>query len=122
MTDDPYSDPVTGVLYNRFGIADAAELRRVEADLSYGAIVDLGGRALPGDYDLVHLQAFHREIFGDIYPAVRKGRSSTNSLGRPDGRSTGPCSIPRSIQLPRLPRCVATTRHRECFWDGLVVH
>jgi cell filamentation protein len=67
MTDDPYSDESAGVLYNRLGIVDAEKLRRAEADLTHAALADLGSRALPGGYDLAHLQAFHREIFGDIY-------------------------------------------------------
>jgi cell filamentation protein len=28
----------------------------------------LGNTTLSGSYDLTHLQAFHREIFGDVYP------------------------------------------------------
>jgi hypothetical protein len=40
MTDDPYSNHSTGTLHNLLGIADAATLRRVEADLSYAAIVE----------------------------------------------------------------------------------
>jgi|SRR5581483_3666498 len=68
MTADPYTDPSTGVLRNTLGITDDAALARAEADLSLAAIADLGTRILPGDYDLTHLQAFHREIFGDLYP------------------------------------------------------
>lgn len=68
MTVDPYSEPDTGVLRNRLGISDPQLLRQVEADLSFAALVDLDMRVLPGAYDLPHLQAFHREIFGDLYP------------------------------------------------------
>ncbi len=67
MTTDPYLDPDTGVLRNRLGIVDPVVLRRVEADLSLAALADLGTRILPGRYDLDHLCAFHREIFGDVY-------------------------------------------------------
>ncbi|MFE3541642.1 Fic/DOC family protein [Nocardia sp. NPDC059177] len=42
-------------------------MRRVEADLSLAALADMGARILPGRYDLDHLCAFHREIFGDVY-------------------------------------------------------
>jgi len=75
MIDDPYSDQSSGVLYNRLGIVDAETLRRVEADLTHAALADLGTRALPGDYDLAHLQSFHREIFGDIYAWAGQLRS-----------------------------------------------
>ncbi len=68
MTGDPYSDPTTGVLHNKLGIADEHQLQQVEYDLSLAEIVDLGTQPLPGGYDLEHLQAFHRRIFGRIYP------------------------------------------------------
>ncbi|MFD3591831.1 Fic/DOC family protein [Nocardia sp. NPDC058640] len=68
MTVDPYLDPESGVFRNRLGIADAAALHQAESDLSQAALVDLGVRTLPGRYDLPHLCAFHREIFGDVYP------------------------------------------------------
>jgi cell filamentation protein len=64
---DPYSDPETGVLYNRLGIASAGQLQRIEADISFVALADLSTRMLPGAYDLPHLCVFHGEIFGDIY-------------------------------------------------------
>lgn len=68
MTVDPYVDPDSGVLRNKLGIQDPGVLQRVEADLSFAALADLGNRILPGGYDLAHLQAFHREIFGDLCP------------------------------------------------------
>lgn len=68
MSVDPYTDPDTGVLRNRLGISDPQLLRQVEADLSFAALMDLDIRPVPGACDLPHLQAFHREIFGDIYP------------------------------------------------------
>jgi cell filamentation protein len=65
--DDPY---VTGdgVLTNNLGITSAAELSQAEADLSFAALLRLSVEPLPGDYDLAHLQGFHRHIFGTIYP------------------------------------------------------
>jgi len=68
MTADPYLNPVTGVLINRLDIASPEHLQQVEADLTTAALADLGTRLLPGRYDLPHLRAFHREIFGDVYP------------------------------------------------------
>jgi cell filamentation protein len=68
VSDDPYLDAASGVLRNRLGISDREQLGRVEAGLSAAALADLGVRSLPGGYDLAHLQAFHREIFGDLYP------------------------------------------------------
>ena len=75
MRIDPYADPVSGVLRNRLGIADPDRLRQVEAGVSYAALAELAIRDLPGRYDLDHLCAFHREIFGDLYPWAGKVRS-----------------------------------------------
>jgi cell filamentation protein len=68
VTVDPYVDPDSGVLRNRLGISDPPRRREVEAGLTLAALADLGTRTLPGSYDLAHLQVFHQEIFGDLYP------------------------------------------------------
>ncbi|RJO79974.1 cell filamentation protein Fic [Nocardia panacis] len=68
MTTDPYVDPQSGVLRNRLRITEPARLRRAEAELTLAALVDLETRILPGGYDLDHQCAFHREIFGEVYP------------------------------------------------------
>ncbi|MBO0689989.1 MAG: Fic family protein, partial [Candidatus Dormibacteraeota bacterium] len=67
-TADPYVDPASGVLRNRLGITDQTTLTAVERDMTYVTLGRLASRPLPGAYDLSHLQAFHREIFGAIYP------------------------------------------------------
>ncbi|NUU20894.1 MAG: cell filamentation protein Fic [Streptomycetaceae bacterium] len=66
--NDPYVDPETGLLRNRLGIRDSLLLSRAEADLSHLGLTELDRRPLPGGYDLAHLRAFHRAIFGDLYP------------------------------------------------------
>lgn len=68
MTNDPYTDPATGTLINLLGITSPEVLASVEADLSKAAVADLATSELRGSYDLDHLRAFHREIFGDLYP------------------------------------------------------
>jgi cell filamentation protein len=65
---DPYIDPATGLLRNRLEVTDQATLTAVERDLTYTVLGRLAVRPLPGRLDLAHLQAFHREIFGRIYP------------------------------------------------------
>jgi len=82
MSVDPYVDPVTGLLRNRLGIDKPQRLREAEAGLTLAAIQDLGTRLLPGGYDLPHLQAFHREIFGDIYPWA--GQIRTVAIAKTD--------------------------------------
>lgn len=64
---DEYIDPTTGVLKNRLGITDEATLETTEAQFvaqrSHGLVQD----PIPGTFDLPHLQAIHRHLFGDIY-------------------------------------------------------
>jgi cell filamentation protein len=64
---DEYLDPSTGVLKNRFGIADADILETVEADLVASRSRELAQSPLDGGFDMKHLQAIHRYLFGDLY-------------------------------------------------------
>jgi cell filamentation protein len=64
---DPYVYPGTDVLCNLLDLRDAAELAERDAALSAIRIAQLERRFIPGDFDLTHLQATHRYIFGDIY-------------------------------------------------------
>jgi cell filamentation protein len=82
VSQDPYLDPLTGVLRNRLGLTHLDELDRAEADLTGYRLVELGERALPGAYDLAHLQAFHRFIFGDLYGWA--GELRTVSIAKTD--------------------------------------
>ncbi|MCP2323693.1 cell filamentation protein [Hamadaea flava] len=91
MTVDPYIDPESGVLRNRLGIVQESLLQEAEAGLSIAALADLGIRPLAGAYDLTHLQAFHREIFGDIYPWA--GQIRTVGIAR-----TEPFCLPQHIE------------------------
>lgn len=68
MAEDPYVYPGTAVLRNVRGIRDPDELRRVETSITYFHGLRLASQRPPGGYDLKHLQAFHRELFGDLYP------------------------------------------------------
>ncbi|GAA4610893.1 Fic family protein [Actinoallomurus liliacearum] len=82
MSNGPYTDPSTGVLINRLGISDSDELSQAEADLTYLMLARLETRSLPGKYDLAHLQAFHKAIFGDIYPWAGELRTVVIAKGR----------------------------------------
>ena len=66
--EDPYTEPATGLLQNRLGITDRAALKAAESDISFAVMSRLLARPLPGNYDLRHLQAFHRAIFDSVYP------------------------------------------------------
>lgn len=68
MSADPYTDPATGLLRNSLGIIDRDALAAAEADITTARLARLAARPIPGRYDLPHLQAIHKEIFGSIYP------------------------------------------------------
>ena len=67
MPGDPYSDPVTGVLYNRLGLGSAAALEAAEREITHAALILLDESPVSPSYDLPHLREIHRRIFGDIY-------------------------------------------------------
>lgn len=67
MTSDPYVYPGTSCLRNRAGIRDTHELARFEAEQASILIAQIERDPTPGRYDLDHLRAFHRRIFGDVY-------------------------------------------------------
>jgi fido (protein-threonine AMPylation protein) len=64
---DPYTDPASGILKNRLGITDTLTLEATEAALVAVRSYELLERPLLGRFDLAHLQAIHRYLFGDVY-------------------------------------------------------
>lgn len=67
MPEDPYSDPVTGVLYNKLGLGTVAGLEAAEREITHAALILLDESPVSPSYDLPHLQEIHKRIFGDIY-------------------------------------------------------
>ena len=67
MPEDPYTDPVTGVPRNKLGLRTAEELQTAEREITHAALILLKESPAPPSYDLGHLSAIHRRIFGDIY-------------------------------------------------------
>lgn len=67
MSDDSYVYPGTDVLRNIPGIRDGDELERFEARLTFLRGLQLASEPIAGDYDLAHLQAFHRYLFAGLY-------------------------------------------------------
>jgi len=81
---DPYLDLEHGVLRNRLGITDAAELAAVERRISALRIAGIERSPVPGGYDLAHLQHVHWRIFSDVYPWAGTLRTVTLARsGRP---------------------------------------
>jgi cell filamentation protein len=64
---DPYSDPITGVLFNKLGLNGAAGLDTAEREITHAALILLDESPVMPTYDLPHLCEIHRRIFGDIY-------------------------------------------------------
>ena len=67
MPEDPYADPVTGVLRNKLGLRATGELQAAEREITHAALILLRESPVPPSYDLMHLCAIHRRVFGDIY-------------------------------------------------------
>jgi cell filamentation protein len=82
MAEDPYVYPGTGVLRNSLEIHDPRELAEAEADLVRGSLAMLADEPLPGSYDLAHWQAFHRRVFGALYPWA--GELRTVQIAKPN--------------------------------------
>jgi cell filamentation protein len=80
---NPYGDQATGTSYNKLGIADRAELAKVEYALTDLRIAELKLSPLKGDFDLQHLRAVHRHIFQDIYEWAGKDRTLNMSKRDP---------------------------------------
>jgi len=78
---DAYSDPETGVLKNRLGITDEAILETTEAKLVAIRTYELAKNPLAGNFDLAHLQAIHKRLFGDVYEWAGEIRDRDISKG-----------------------------------------
>ena len=64
---DLYLNPETGVLKNILDISDEEELKTAEASLVAWRSFQLADNPLKGRFDLDHLQAIHKHLFGDVY-------------------------------------------------------
>ncbi|SAI73138.1 Probable adenosine monophosphate-protein transferase fic [Bordetella ansorpii] len=80
--DDAYSDPETGVLINRLGIRDEALLAKIEATYAMLRATELARQPLSGSFDLAHLQAIHKKLFGDVYDWAGQIRTVDIAKGR----------------------------------------
>jgi cell filamentation protein len=81
MPWDPYSDPVTGVLYNKLGLGSAADLESAEREITHAALILLDESPVAPGYDLPHLREIHTRIFGDIYEWAGQIRTVTIAKG-----------------------------------------
>ena len=63
--NDHYLD--NGVFKNKLGIQNQTILQEREADYATVCACELAKKTLEGRFDLDHLQAIHRHLFGDVY-------------------------------------------------------
>jgi cell filamentation protein len=64
---DRYTVPATTCLENKLGVSDPVQLRDIEAQVVSVRDVELARTVVPGEYNLAHLQEFHRHLFQDVY-------------------------------------------------------
>jgi cell filamentation protein len=64
---DPYIDPQSGILRNKFGLTDQESLDRVEANAVSVRSILLQLNPLKGNFDSEHLKAIHSYLFRDVY-------------------------------------------------------
>ncbi|MDR7946666.1 Fic/DOC family protein [Achromobacter aegrifaciens] len=81
-SSDPYLDEHSGILRNRLGITDQAELDRVEATFGLVRAYELAENPVAGKFDLAHLQAIHKRLFGDVYDWAGEIRTVDISKGQ----------------------------------------
>ncbi|MBO0802558.1 MAG: Fic family protein [Nocardiopsaceae bacterium] len=81
MHEDPYADPVTGVLRNKLGLGTATALEAAEREITHAAMILLRESPVRATYDLPHLCAIHRRIFGDIYDWAGQVRTVSIAKG-----------------------------------------
>ncbi len=78
--NDPYVYPGTQMLVNRLNIRDQTEFQQAESDLSYRRIMQLRAEPIKGNFDMDHLKAIHKHIFGDLYDWA--GQTRTVNIGK----------------------------------------
>jgi cell filamentation protein len=78
---DPYLEAKTGVLINHLGITDQTILEQTEAALAATRSYELSQIPLKGRFDLAHLQAIHKHLFGDLYEWAGQLRTIDISKG-----------------------------------------
>lgn len=130
MPGDPYTDPLTGVLRNQLGLPTAVELQAAEREITHAALIFLKESPVPPSYDLRHLCAIHRRIFGDIYEWAGQLRTVAIAKGSwfclPQYIESSAAEIFRALHgenlLRGLPRDVFTERLAYYLGEVNAVH
>lgn len=78
---DRYVDPVSGVLINRLGIKDEAQLEQVEVNFAALQSAALAENPIREPLSLQAFQLIHRKLFGDVYSWAGEFRDVDISKG-----------------------------------------
>ena len=79
---DPYIDPQSGILRNKFGLTSQESLDRAEANAVSARSILVQLNSLKGNFDSEHLKAIHAYLFQDVYEWA--GRFRTIPLAKAD--------------------------------------
>lgn len=120
MPDDPYTDPVTGVLRNKLGLTNEEALGTAEREITHAALILLKETPVAPSYNLEHLCEIHRRIFEAVYDwagqirivSITRGNStfclpqfiesSSDVIFRELRDEMVPCRLPRDRFVERL--------------------
>jgi cell filamentation protein len=118
------------VLRNKLGLRTAEELQTAEREITHAALIFLKESPVPPSYDLRHLCAIHRMIFGDIYDWAGQLRTVAIAKGSwfclPPYIESSAAEIFRALHgenlLRGLPRDVFTERLTYYLGEVNAVH
>jgi|SRR5579863_8097852 len=74
---DPYLDPQSGILLNKFGLTDQESLDRAESNSVSVRSILLQLNPWKGNFDSEHLKAIHSYLFRDVYEWAGQFRTAT---------------------------------------------
>jgi cell filamentation protein len=108
VPDDPYTDPVTGILLNKLGLRTAGELESAEREITHAALILLRESPVRPTSDLPHLCAIHQRIFGDLYEWAGQVRAVAIAKGNlfclPQYIESSSADIFRALRGENFPR------------------
>lgn len=78
---DPYMQPGRDVLKNKLNVTNAEALSKFEYKASAFRAKELQANPIQGNFDLDHLKAVHKKLFGDVYEWAGELRTVNISKG-----------------------------------------
>jgi hypothetical protein len=100
MPEDPYSDPVTGVLHNKLGLGTAAELEAAEREITHAALILLDESPVSPGYEPASPS---EDSSADLRRHLRVGRPDPDG-GHRQGRHVLPPAVHRVLRSHHLLR------------------